>query len=1014
MTKNIDTNLYSRQIKTYGIETMSRLQNLRALIVGLRGVGLEIGKNLVLTGIKELRILDENICQISDLGNNCFFSEQNIGQKRDISCLSKLRELNSYVKVDLFKGNLIENICNFDAIIITEIQNEDFLFEIDNKCHENNICFIYCLNLGLAGFIFSDFGKKHIITDPTGNEKKIFFIKSIDKNGIITIDQTNNEEFNLRTGSFVKFKEVDGIEELNDGNPRKIHFISKNSFNIEDKCNFENYKVGGIIEEVILPIEIEYKKLKDCFNIPYLEDDPPNVNDYSKEGRNELLHCEFLAIHKYYMENHKLPEINNLEEAEKVLSHARKIFENAKNNNEDWINYLDNFDEEIILNVARWSKCQISPTCSFFGGIVAQEVIKKTGKYIPINQWAWFDFFETIRDINENVNRNSLNSKYDDQISIYGQEFQLKLSDLNIFVIGAGALGCEFLKNFSLMGISTSKGSQTTITDNDTIERSNLNRQFLFRNKDIGKSKSKIASEQAKLMNKEFKCQNLELFVNNESEDFFDEKFWNKQNFIFTAVDSKSARKYIDNQCTKYTKILIDTGTLGTIGSCQVIVPYKTTCYNDNPDIPESSIPMCTLRNFPSRIEHCIEWGLSKFNDYFTSPVENLKKFLEDKEEFYNSIQNEETTTETINKMKEIKRLIEYISENKFENIIKEAIDIFCELYNHQIKKLIEDFPIDYKNQDGSLFWSGSKRFPQVIAFDINNSECFNFIKYYSILLARSIKVDINDDENYIRKIIKNIKIPEYVSQNNKNLTRKEELEVIDSLKTFLNNFDNKIINLDDIHPEKFEKDNDSNNHVYFINLCSNLRAKNYRIPISNEQQTKMIAGKIVPAIANTTAIITGFACLQLITLINSEDITLVKNISFNSSNNIYQFINPSEVNHMKDQEYNPLLDGPTIAVPKGWTVWDIIHIKGPMTCQEFIDYFQKEYNVNILGIASNFKSIIQLFMPSKIKKLPLRIEEIYQKNNRLKKGQNSLWIEISGEINNINVIMPKIKYTFK
>ena len=122
----------------------------------------------------------------------------------------------------------------------------------------------------------------------------------------------------------------------------------------------------------------------------------------------------------------------------------------------------------------------------------------------------------------------------------------------------------------------------------------------------------------------------------------------------------------------------------------------------------------------------------------------------------------------------------------------------------------------------------------------------------------------------------------------------------------------------------------------------------------------------------------------------------------------------PSEVIHMEDQEYNPFLDGPTIAVPKGWTVWDIINIKGPMTCQEFISYFKKEYDVNILAIASGFKSIIQLFMPSKGRKLPLRIEEIYEQDNGLKEDQNSLWLEISGEIDKINVIMPKIKYTFK
>lgn len=223
--KNIDTDLYSRQIKTYGIETMSKLQNLRILIVGMRGLGTEVSKNVILSGVKEVKILDESICQINDLGNNFFLSEKNIGDKRDISCLQKLKELNSYVSVDIFKGNLIENICHFDVIVITEIMNEDLLFRIDEKCHQNNISFIYCLNLGLSGFIFSDFGKKHIITDQTGKEKKTYFIKSIDNSGIITIDQTNRDEFTLRTGNFVKFKEVEGIKELNDGKPRKIRYI---------------------------------------------------------------------------------------------------------------------------------------------------------------------------------------------------------------------------------------------------------------------------------------------------------------------------------------------------------------------------------------------------------------------------------------------------------------------------------------------------------------------------------------------------------------------------------------------------------------------------------------------------------------------------------------------------------------------------------------------------------------------------------------------------------------------
>ena len=70
----------------------------------------------------------------------------------------------------------------------------------------------------------------------------------------------------------------------------------------------------------------------------------------------------------------------------------------------------------------------------------------------------------------------------------------------------------------------------------------------------------------------------------------------------------------------------------------------------------------------------------------------------------------------------------------------------------------------------------------------------------------------------------------------------------------------------------------------------------------------------------------------------------LEKNCFFNTALNQYIINNPSDVIHMKNEEYNPLMDGPSIAVPKGWTVWDIINIKGPMTCQEFVDYFDKEY----------------------------------------------------------------------
>ena len=165
--------------------------------------------------------------------------------------------------------------------------------------------------------------------------------------------------------------------------------------------------------------------------------------------------------------------------------------------------------------------------------------------------------------------------------------------------------------------------------------------------------------------------------------------------------------------------------------------------------------------------------------------IEDLKIFLINKENFFNFIQNEETITVMIYKMKRIKKLleiiIEIIIENNFEKIIKESIDIYYKLFIFQIKKLIEEFPLDYTNKDGSLFWSGSKRFPRGINFNINESYCFNVVKYFSILLAKSIKVKLIENDNCIKKIVEKFKKPDITSSNSEILSKEEELNEINT-----------------------------------------------------------------------------------------------------------------------------------------------------------------------------------------------------------------------------------------
>ena len=99
----LDEDLHSRDIFLYGKKTMQALLKMRVVILGMRGLGIETAKNIILTGPKEVAIYDPEIVKINDLGSNFYLSEEDVGKKRrDEAVLKKLKDLNHDVKVDIF------------------------------------------------------------------------------------------------------------------------------------------------------------------------------------------------------------------------------------------------------------------------------------------------------------------------------------------------------------------------------------------------------------------------------------------------------------------------------------------------------------------------------------------------------------------------------------------------------------------------------------------------------------------------------------------------------------------------------------------------------------------------------------------------------------------------------------------------------------------------------------------------------------------------------------------------
>lgn len=226
-----------------------------------------------------------------------------------------------------------------------------------------------------------------------------------------------------------------------------------------------------------------------------------------------------------------------------------------------------------------------------------------------------------------------LGSRYDPQVAVFGKELQTKLEDAKVFVVGAGALGCEFLKNLALMGVASGKG-KLTVTDDDVIEKSNLSRQFLFRDWNIGQAKSTVAAAAAIAINPALKVEALQNRVSAETENVFDDSFWENLDVVINALDNVNARLYVDSRCVYFQKPLLESGTLGTKCNTQMVIPNATENYGASRDPPEKQAPMCTLHSFPHNIDHCLTWARSEFEGLLEKTPTEVNSFLSKPDEY--------------------------------------------------------------------------------------------------------------------------------------------------------------------------------------------------------------------------------------------------------------------------------------------------------------------------------------------------------------------------------------------
>lgn len=272
------------------METMGKLIQMKVLISGLRGIGVETAKNLILAGPGAVTIHDDTVVDIRDLGSNFYLQQSDVGQRtRAEASIPQLRELNPYVKVDHISGNLDESVLSqFNVVLLTESDGAT-ISRVNNFCrrHQPPIGFLSCESFGAAGYAFVDYGDEFMVFDKNGEECKSYLVVGVSQEnpGVVTVHEDKRHTFS--DGDYVVFREVQGMTELNGAEPRPIKDLGPYSFSIEDTTGYSPYVREGIVEQVKVPVKFTFKSYDESVLSPVISDEGLAVPDLGKFGRSE-------------------------------------------------------------------------------------------------------------------------------------------------------------------------------------------------------------------------------------------------------------------------------------------------------------------------------------------------------------------------------------------------------------------------------------------------------------------------------------------------------------------------------------------------------------------------------------------------------------------------------------------------------------------------------------------------------------------------------------------------------
>ena len=711
----------------------------------------------------------------------------------------------------------------------------------------------------------------------------------------------------------VTFEDVDGMTELN-GKEFKIKIIDKTHFTIGDTRSFSPHSdyASGYVRRINVPKKIEFLEFSEAIKNPSTMQ---QQFDTTNQSRQVIL--SFIALQ------------NLLEKSDKNLIEITgdELFECTQKVNSE-IQIVDEINEQLIREFARECGSIISPMCSVIGGIVSQEIIKLLiSKFTPIHQFFSIDYTKSLP---KNTEYKLMNDRYDSYRIVFGNMQHEEMEKLSYLIVGFGSIGSELLKNLALMGFATKNEGQILTIDKGLIKKSDLNRNFLLKNEDIGKMRSEVVKQAVNSINPNVNISSKQLEINNETDLILSDKFYELFDGICGTMKNEKHENFLNSKCTFYNKPFLVSQTQGMKAVYQTIVPRITNCFENQLNNLFPLLELSGVFNFPKKYDQCCLFGILTYMQLFEKDPQLICSFFDGLIPKDSKINIDEKSKYELSIIKKF-----YIDEKceNFEDCIKWARMKFENLFNFHIQSLIENLP---KN-----VWSHCL-IPKSTTFDVNDENHIKFIKSASLLRAKVCQIEPTK-----------IDIIQTAAQFDLSELAHEEKGVFNE-EDFKNLYADQILQQTKLpKPEMFSKENNYDNdysNVCFDFISSTVKIYSHIYKIKNnydvddDLEIKQYFRKIVPSLITTNSMIAGFVALEMYKIHcidNDKQLSDFRSGEIDLSVPCFKVKEPEPCRYIECTKNN-----------MKFTLWDKWEIEGNLTVNEFIEKVREKYNVNICMIA--------------------------------------------------------------